>query len=160
MSRRTLFAALAVLGLAGPVAALSPSERLADPAQEARAREISAELRCLVCQNQSIDDSDADLAKDLRRIVRERIAAGDSNSAVKSFLVARYGEFVLLRPTFSLHNALLWLLPVFALGAGVIVARRQFGNHRPVVDGAVRELTEDERAELARLTGEDTPPRT
>ena len=87
-----------------PSFAVQPSEMLPDPAQEARAREISKELRCLVCQNQSIDDSDAGLAKDLRILVRERIKAGDSDSQVLDFLVARYGDFVRLRPPFDLSD--------------------------------------------------------
>ena len=91
-----------------PALAVQPDEVLADPALEARARALSAELRCMVCQNQSIDDSDADLARDLRVLVRERLAAGDSDEQVIDYVVSRYGEFVLLKPRFSLRNALLW----------------------------------------------------
>jgi cytochrome c-type biogenesis protein CcmH len=98
--------------------AVQPGEELADKGQERRAREISAGLRCLVCQNQTIDDSDAPLAKDLRRIVRERISAGDSDAAVHAFVVARYGEFVLMKPPFGLHTALLWIGPFLVLLAG------------------------------------------
>lgn len=106
-------------------AASDPSERLPDPAQEARARELFKEVRCLVCQNESIDDSDAELAADLRRIVRERVAAGDSDDKIKSFLTDRYGEFVLLRPAFSLGNLALWLAPLIVLvgGLGLLLAR-------------------------------------
>jgi cytochrome c-type biogenesis protein CcmH len=91
---------------------------MSDPAKEARARDLSRELRCMVCQNQSIDDSEAPLARDLRLLVRERIAAGDSDAQVIDFLVARYGEFVLLKPRFESHTLLLWLLPPLALAGG------------------------------------------
>ena len=118
---------IAILGiavtatLAAPLArAVQPDEVMADPAKEARARELSRELRCMVCQNQSIDDSDATLAKDLRLLVRERIAAGDSNKQVLDYLVARYGEFVLLKPRFETHTLILWLLPPLVLIGGGI----------------------------------------
>lgn len=110
-----------VLLLALPAAALQPEERLADPILETRARAISQEIRCLVCQNQSIDDSDADLARDLRRIIRERLTAGDTDAAVKDFLVARYGDFVLLRPPFRASTLFLWLIPFAILVWGGIV---------------------------------------
>ncbi len=120
-------AALAVALAAVPASALAvqPNEVLADPALEARARAISAELRCMVCQNQSIDDSDAELARDLRVIVRERLSAGDTDQAVMDFVVARYGEFVLLKPQFNARNALLWSAPfaILLLG-GLLVVRR------------------------------------
>src|SRR3982750_2482075 len=106
------------VGLLCPAHAVQPDEIMADPGKEARARELSRELRCMVCQNQSIDDSEAPLARDLRLLVRERIAAGDSNTQVIDFLVARYGEFVLLKPRFESHTLLLWLLPPFALLGG------------------------------------------
>src|SRR5262245_952856 len=126
-------ALLAALLLAGAVAlpaahAVQPGEMLADPAQEARARRLSQELRCVVCQNQSIDDSNAPLAHDLRVLVRERLKEGDSDRQVIDFLVARYGEFVLLRPILAWHTALLWLGPPALLGGGaialVVIARR------------------------------------
>ena len=101
-----------------PAHAVQPDEVMSDPAQEARARDLSRELRCMVCQNQSIDDSDAPLARDLRLLVRERIASGDSDAQVIDFLVARYGEFVLLKPRFNSHTLLLWLLPPLALAGG------------------------------------------
>src|SRR3954463_12926121 len=101
-----------------PAWAVQPDEVLPDATLEARARALSRELRCMVCQNQSIDDSDAPLARDLRLLVRERIAGGDSDSQVIDFLVARYGEFVLLKPRFSPHTLLLWLLPPLALIGG------------------------------------------
>jgi len=148
--KRSLIVAVILTLCVGGAAALSPSERLPDSRQEARARDISAELRCLVCQNQSIDDSDADLAKDLRRLVRERISAGDSNAEVKDYLVSRYGEFVLLKPVFSLRNALLWLLPFIALVAGLFAARRMF-RAVPQAQPVSSDLSQDEQAELARV---------
>jgi cytochrome c-type biogenesis protein CcmH len=133
MRRLALIALL--IALAAPTAALAvePDEILRDPALEARARNLSSELRCLVCQNQSIDDSAAPLARDLRVLVRERLIAGDSDSQVLNFLVARYGEFVLLKPRFELHNLLLWGLPPVVLVAGMIALfvtarRRQSAN--------------------------------
>jgi cytochrome c-type biogenesis protein CcmH len=135
------------------LAVTSPAEMLKDPAQEARARELSRELRCLVCQNQSIDDSDADLARDLRRIVRERIAAGDSDEAILSYLVDRYGQFVLLRPPLEPATWLLWLGPaaVLLLGAGLLVAfYRSRGREPP----APAELSADEQRRLDRLLAE------
>ncbi|GLK75977.1 hypothetical protein GCM10008171_12310 [Methylopila jiangsuensis] len=149
MRRAALAAALT---LAAPAAAFAvqPGEELSDPAQEARARALSAELRCMVCQNQSIDDSDAPLAKDLRVLVRERISAGDSDKDVISFLTARYGDFVLLRPRFTWETALLWLFAPAVLLAGllgylvfVVRARR--------VEVAGAGLTEAERARLEAL---------
>ncbi|MFC3692027.1 cytochrome c-type biogenesis protein [Chenggangzhangella methanolivorans] len=110
----------AVLLLASaPAFAVNPGEQLPDPAQEARARALGTELRCMVCQNQSIDDSDAPLAKDLRLLVRERVKAGDSDTQVIEFLTERYGEFVLLRPRFRGETLLLWLFAPAVLGVGV-----------------------------------------
>ena len=133
MRRLALFALL--IALAAPTAALAvePDEMLKDAALEARARDLSSELRCLVCQNQSIDDSAAPLARDLRLLVRERLTAGDSDQQVLNFLVARYGEFVLLKPRFELHTLLLWGLPPVVLVAGMIALfvtarRRQSAN--------------------------------
>src|SRR5436190_1410938 len=108
--------------LAAPTAyAVQPDEVMSDPALEARARSLSKELRCMVCQNQSIDDSDAPLARDLRLLVRERLQGGDSDGQVIEFLVARYGEFVLLRPRLAWHTALLWLGPPATLIGGMLV---------------------------------------
>src|SRR5690606_27028918 len=112
---RALLACLAAMAAAGAVLAVEPDEILSDPMLEARARAISAELRCLVCQNQSIDDSNAPLARDLRRLVRERLKAGDSDGEVLHFVEERYGEFVLLRPPLSWRTLLLWIAPVLAL---------------------------------------------
>jgi cytochrome c-type biogenesis protein CcmH len=112
-----------------PALAVTPDEMLKDPALEARARALSQQLRCMVCQNQSIDDSDAPLAHDLRVLVRERLTQGDSDAQVIDFLVARYGEFVLLKPRFAWHNALLWAVPpgilMFGAVALFVLARRR-----------------------------------
>ncbi|MEQ1696647.1 MAG: cytochrome c-type biogenesis protein [Hyphomicrobiaceae bacterium] len=113
--RQTVAAAILILSWAMPSLAVEPGELLADPALEARARTISAELRCLVCQNQSIDDSNAPLAKDLRLLVRERLTAGESDSAVMAYVVARYGDFVLLKPPFNSRTLLLWVSPFLVL---------------------------------------------
>jgi cytochrome c-type biogenesis protein CcmH len=116
---------LALLFALSPAHAVEPGEMLKDPALEARARRISQELRCLVCQNQSIDDSNAELARDLRVLVRERLAAGDSDAAVLAFVEARYGEFVLLRPPLKLHTLALWSAPVLLLlGIAIYLVRR------------------------------------
>ncbi len=146
-------AALALLlALAGPAFAVDPSERLADPALEERARVVSEELRCLVCQNQSIDASDAQLAKDLRLLVRERIAAGDSDDEVRDFLVARYGEFVLLKPRAHGVGLLLWVLPPALLliaGLGLFLAIR-----RRAAIPAGTSLSAEEEAALKALSQE------
>ena len=131
-----------------PAHAVQPDEVLKDPVLEHRAREISAELRCLVCQNQSIDDSDAPLAKDLRLIVRERLEKGDSDTAVLDYVVARYGEFVLLRPVFALHTLLLWLTPVLAVLLGGLGIWR-LARRRP--PAPARNLSAAEEAEVAAL---------
>jgi cytochrome c-type biogenesis protein CcmH len=119
---------VAVFAFTAPAFAVQPDEILKDPALEARARAMSQQLRCMVCQNQSIDDSDAPLAKDLRVLVRERLTAGDTDKQVIDFLVARYGEFVLLKPQFNAHTLLLWLAPfavlLFAV-IGFVVSRRR-----------------------------------
>lgn len=143
-------ALLLCLTLAAPALAVSdPADQLANPAQEERAREIGRELRCLVCQNQSIEDSDAGLARDLRRLVREQVAAGRSDREVVSFVHDRYGDFVLLRPPFTAGTAMLWATPAVALlvGGFFLVAMRR----RRVADPPVAELSEAERARLARL---------
>jgi cytochrome c-type biogenesis protein CcmH len=142
---RWLACIILLFALASPALAVQPDEILKDPALEARARALSQELRCMVCQNQSIDDSDAPLARDLRILVRERLSAGDSDGQVIDFLVARYGEFVLLKPRFSWRNALLWLTPfgLVLLGAiGILVARRHAGPNAPAP------LTTDEERRL------------
>jgi cytochrome c-type biogenesis protein CcmH len=150
---------LALLG-ATPLHAVQVDEILPDPALEARARAISHDLRCMVCQNQSIDDSEAPLARDLRLLVRERIAAGDSNSQVIDFLVARYGEFVLLKPRFTPHTLLLWLLPPLALIGGGLALwfySRRRANAGSTADPSLLRLTEEEEARLERLLAADAP---
>lgn len=132
--------------------AVQPGEMLADPALEQRARTISAELRCLVCQNQSIDDSDAPLAGDLRRLVRERLEAKDSDQQVLDYVVARYGEFVLLKPPFELSTLLLWLTPVLVLIGGLALVLRAAKKD---VSNPSAPLTEQEKAKLDTiLTGD------
>src|SRR5205807_7881092 len=121
MKWRCLVAAVLSLAILSPAIALGPDEVLSDAALEARARALSKELRCMVCQNQSIDDSDAPLARDLRILVRERLQAGESDQQVINFLVARYGEFVLLKPRVTWHTILLWAAPGSALLIGLTV---------------------------------------
>ena len=151
-----LLIAIAWMGLAAlPAAAVTPGEMLADPVLEARAREISAELRCLVCQNQSIDDSDAELAHDLRVLVRERLVAGDSDQAVLDYVVARYGEFVLLRPVLGLHTLLLWIAAPALLLAGGLAAFLSARRNRP---GPPAPLTGEEAAVLASLAAGEGEP--
>jgi cytochrome c-type biogenesis protein CcmH len=153
---------LATTLVAAPGAfAMQPDEILSDPALEARARVLSKELRCMVCQNQSIDDSDAPLARDLRLLVRERLQAGDSDQEVVDLLVARYGEFVLLKPRFSWRTALLWLVPAMSLGIGALVLLVIARRHRPharsdTVTSAAR-LTAAEEARLAEILGRREP---
>lgn len=144
--------AAALMGLACLAAASDPAERLPDPAQEAQAREIFADVRCLVCQNESIDDSEADLARDLRQIVREQVKAGKSDAEIKRFLTDRYGEFVLLTPSFSLGNLALWGGPflVALFGAGLLLARLR--NRQPDA-----ELTPLEAERLQSLAEDETP---
>ena len=131
MIRRLVYVVLLLLS-ASPVFAVNPDEVLADPALEARAPARSAQLRCMVCQNQSIDDSNAELAKDLRVLVRERITAGDSDEAVIDYVVSRYGEFVLLKPRLETKTLLLWGAPIVLLLAGaavmIVSARRRSGR--------------------------------
>jgi cytochrome c-type biogenesis protein CcmH len=146
MRRVAIFALL--LALAAPALAVQPDEVLKDPQLEARARALSQHLRCMVCQNQSIDDSDAPLARDLRLLVRERLSAGDSDSQVIDFLVSRYGEFVLLKPRFEWHTAALWLMPPVILLAGAIAV---FLSTRRRTAGADPALSEAERVKLSEI---------
>ncbi|HEY1364170.1 MAG TPA: cytochrome c-type biogenesis protein [Xanthobacteraceae bacterium] len=154
---RWLVLAIVLLAVAAGSRALAvqPDEVLDDPALETRARALSRELRCMVCQNQSIDDSEAPLARDLRLLLRERLEAGDSDRQVIDFLVGRYGEFVLLKPRFSAHTALLWLGPAAILLGGALVLvllsrRYRGGGSRP---GAAQpaELTAAEQARLSEI---------
>ena len=154
--QRALLALTIVAAMAAStsVLAVQPDEIMSDPVKEARARDLSRELRCMVCQNQSIDDSEAPLARDLRLIVRERIAAGDSDAQVIDFLVARYGEFVLLKPRLNSHTWLLWFLTPLALGAGGIALwahgrrRARSGGEQ---DDAQLSLTPEEEARINQL---------
>jgi len=152
---RRLLLVLTLILAAAPAFAVNPDEMLSDPALEARARTLSAELRCMVCQNQSIDDSNAELAKDLRLLVRERITDGDSDEQVLNYIVSRYGEFVLLKPRFSLRTLLLWGAPVLLILAGgvslIVFARKRAG--KPTGS----KLTAEEQARLAELL--DPTPR-
>ncbi|UFZ06732.1 cytochrome c-type biogenesis protein CcmH [Bradyrhizobium ontarionense] len=159
MRRHLGLACLALLLLGAPAAqAVQPDEIMADSAKESRARGLSRELRCMVCQNQSIDDSDAPLARDLRLLVRERLAAGDSDNQVLDFLVARYGQFVLLKPRFERQTLLLWLLPpVLLLGGGLVLwlqVRRRGQRGTEVTP----KLTAEEEARLAALMSAEEPP--
>jgi cytochrome c-type biogenesis protein CcmH len=143
-----LAALSALVALAAPAFAVEPDEVMKSPALEARARALSEELRCMVCQNQSIDDSEAPLARDIRILIRQRIAEGESNDAVRSYLVSRYGDFILLKPPLKAETLLLWLSPVLTLGAGllaVLLARRK-------LPPATRDLSPEEEAQLAALT--------
>ena len=140
----------ALILLIGPALAVQPDEVLKDPVLESRARALSQELRCMVCQNQSIDDSEAPLAKDLRVLVRERLTAGDSDNQVIEFLVARYGEFVLLKPRFSMHTLLLWLAP-FAVLAIAAIGFFAAGRRAKAPSADEPKLSKDEEARVAAL---------
>jgi cytochrome c-type biogenesis protein CcmH len=155
--RSCFLAAFAALTLftAAPAYAVQPDEILKDTKLEARARALSSELRCMVCQNQSIDDSNAPLARDLRLLVRERLTAGDSNSQVLDYLVARYGEFVLLKPRLNWHNAMLWSAPLAVLLIGiawiVVIVRRRAESNAAHSPEAASPLTETEKARVAEM---------
>lgn len=151
MRWRSFLMALAGALIATSASAVQPDEILSDPVLEARAREITKEVRCLVCRNESVDDSSAGLAKDLRLLVRERLVAGDSNSEVKDFLVARFGEFVLLRPPFNAGNLVLWFAgPVMFLG-GIAGAFWFLRGRKRAQTGREAPLSDDEKAEIERL---------
>jgi len=141
---------LLVLVFAGAAQAVKPDEVLQDPALEARARALSEGLRCMVCQNQSIDESDADLARDLRILVRQRLVAGDTDQQVMDYIVSRYGEFVLLKPRFSLRNALLWGTPVLLLLVGGLFIVLSARSRRP----ASTALSAEEQAALDKMLSE------
>jgi cytochrome c-type biogenesis protein CcmH len=145
---RAILAALLLMWLALPALAVNPDELLGDPALEQRARAISSGLRCLVCQNESIDDSDADLAKQIRIIVRQRLVAGDSDDQVRQYLVDRYGEFVLLRPVFALHTLILWAAAptIIVIGAIVLIVAARRRNRTAQVGGASALTPEEQRA--------------
>ena len=147
--KRALLIGLASIALIAGAA--EPTERLPDPAQEARARHLFKEVRCLVCQNESIDDSEAQLAGDLRQIVREQVKAGRTDGQIRAFLVERYGEFVLLKPAFSAGNAVLWLAPigVLLIGGGLMFGLLRRREAEPV------ELSQDEEERVKRLLEDD-----
>jgi cytochrome c-type biogenesis protein CcmH len=151
-----LLALLCLAALLVPAHAVQPDEVLPDPALESRARTLSRELRCMVCQNQSIDDSDAPLARDLRLLVRERLTAGDNDGQVIDYLVSRYGEFVLLKPRVAWHTAILWGAPVILLGLGVLLlvtfARRRAA---PAAASGAAALTPAEQTRLDELARRD-----
>jgi cytochrome c-type biogenesis protein CcmH len=149
------FGLLALLLASIPVRAVEPNEMLADPAQEARARILSKELRCMVCQNESIDDSGAPLAHDLRVLVRERIKAGDSDAQILDFLVARYGEFVLLKPRLSWHTVVLWGLPPAALLFGILVIVIVIRRRGRIAPHEAANLTPAEEARLSDILREE-----
>ncbi|GAB4136612.1 MAG: cytochrome c-type biogenesis protein CcmH [Sphingomonadales bacterium] len=156
--RGWLLALMLGLTMAMPLAgarAVQPDERLEDPVLEARAREISRELRCLVCQNQSIDDSDAHLARDLRVLVRERLAAGDSDQQVIDYIVARYGDFVLLRPPVKPVTYALWAAPVLLLALGIWALVATVRRSRRAAPPAA--LSDAERRALAQRLGQEEP---
>ncbi len=151
--KHLLAAVMLALSLTSPALAVNPDEMLADPALEERAMEISKGIRCLVCQNESIDDSNADLARDLRLLVRERLTEGDSDDEVRQYLVDRYGEFVLLLPRLNWHTLMLWLATpvVFLIGVIAIWLRARRPANLPGT-----KLSEEEEQALAKLRDEDT----
>ena len=152
MRRLRLVLLLLFATLAAPSFAVQPDELMKDPALEARARALSAELRCMVCQNQSIDDSDAPLARDIRLLIRQRIAAGASNDAVRAYLVSRYGDFILLKPPFKLETLLLWLSAPLTLCAGLAAALLV----RLRATAPAPALSAEEEAQLAALMREQS----
>src|SRR5690348_3231600 len=149
--------AVGVLTVAGPALAVRPDEMLSDPVLEARAREVGRELRCLVCRNQSIDDSDADLAHDLRVLVRERLQAGDTNAQVVAYIRSRYGDFVLLRPPLALGTVLLWAGPALILLLGAFGVARFYRTRapNPGTEATAAALSPDERRRLKAVLGEE-----
>ncbi|MDQ0315134.1 cytochrome c-type biogenesis protein [Amorphus orientalis] len=147
-----VLALLIVVGAPLPAAAVQPDEVLDDPKLEQRARELSTELRCMVCQNESIDASNAPLARDIRVLLRERLEEGDSDEEVIDYLVARYGEFILLKPRFAVHTLLLWLTPVVVLALGGVLAVVNLRKRRAA---AAPPLSEREEAALRDILSEE-----
>ena len=154
MLKRAFLALCLCLGLAGPALAVQPDEILPDPAQEARAREISQGLRCLVCRNENIDDSNADLARDLRLLVRDRITAGDTDQQVLDYVVDRYGEYVLLKPTARGANMLLYVAGPAMLVIGLLVAIFYIRGRRMREGAVAAELSPEEQARLKEIMGD------
>ena len=155
MIRLVAIALVAAVLASGPAAAVNPSEELADPALEARARDLSQELRCLVCQNQSIDESDADLAKDLRILVRERITAGDTDDEVLAYLTARYGDFVRLRPPFTAATVALWGSPVLVIFTALVGAFVYVRGRRKATSDSAPLTAEEQQALDAILSARE-----
>ncbi len=153
--RRVLISLALIASLAAPAFAVQPGEQLADPALEARARVLSKTLRCMVCQNESIDESNAPLAKDLRILVRERLQAGDSDATVREFLVTRYGEFVLLQPRFGTRTLLLWGIPLLVLVLGGVFFVLPLARRQPEPQKA---LSAGEKKRLAAILGKNKKP--
>ncbi len=145
---------LSVLCIAGGALAVEPKEMLKDPAQEARAREVSKQLRCVQCQNETIDESNAEIARDMRVLVRDRITAGDSNVQIIDYMVGRYGDYVLLKPRFMASTLILWLGPLLLLilGGVVVVSRLRRGDAQPLAP-----LSPEEEIALTQMTNETTP---
>ena len=158
MIRRAALTAVLLSALSAPAAAVEPDEILADPGLENRARAISKQLRCLVCQNQSIDDSDAPLARDLRIVVRERLTAGASDDEVVRFVAERYGDFVLLSPPFKAKTYALWLGPAAILLIGIVAVAMFLRRRRAAAPGEEAALSAGDRARLDRLLGGDEAP--
>jgi cytochrome c-type biogenesis protein CcmH len=156
--RRVIVTFLFTLAMSAASLAVQPDEVLKDPVLESRARDLSRELRCMVCQNQSIDDSEAPLARDLRLLVRERLTEGDSDRQVIDFLVARYGEFVLLKPRLEWQTLLLWGLPPAVLMVGIVALFVQIRRRNRAV-AELPPLTEEERQKLSTLVDVATPER-
>jgi cytochrome c-type biogenesis protein CcmH len=153
--RRIVLTLACFMSLTTAVLAVQPDEVLSDPALEGRARHLSKELRCMVCQNQSIDDSDAPLARDLRILVRERLKAGDNDTQVIDFLVARYGEFVLLKPRFEWHTAILWLAAPVLLVIGAIAMFALLRRRAPLPAGPAGGLSAAEKQRVEELLKSD-----
>ena len=151
MKRLALVAALL---FSAPAFAVQPYEMLKDPAQEARAREVSKQLRCVQCQNETIDESNAEIARDMRVLVRDRITAGDSNVQIIDYMVGRYGDYVLLKPRFMASTLILWLGPLLLLilGGVVVVSRLRRGDAQPLAP-----LSPEEEIALTQMTNETTP---
>ena len=156
MARLRIAFLMLFAALTAPAFAVQPDEVMKDAGLEARARELSAELRCMVCQNQSIDDSDAPLARDIRVLIRQRIAEGESNDQVRAYLVSRYGDFILLKPPLKLETLLLWLAPPLTLCAGLAAI---FVNRWRAAERPPAPLTAEEEAELAAAMREERPGR-
>lgn len=162
MTRFSLALALLLMAAPSAVHAVQPDEIMADATQESRARNLSRELRCMVCQNQSIDDSDAPLARDLRILVREQIAAGKTDEQVMDYLVSRYGEFVLLKPRVEKNTLLLWVIPPLVLiggGLALWLGNRRRNRRNAESNAAALRLTPDEEARLERLISGENPPK-